>query len=29
VSCEEEDPKYCPICGEPFEEDLEELNFND
>jgi hypothetical protein len=29
VSCEEEDPKYCPICGEPLEDQLEELRFDD
>ena len=30
VSCEEEDPGFCPICGEPLEKDqLEELRFDD
>jgi len=29
VSCEEEDPGFCPICGEPIEEQLEELRFDD
>jgi hypothetical protein len=29
VSCEDADPKYCPICGEPLEEEVEELDFDD
>ena len=29
TSCEEEDPGFCPICGEPLEDQLEELRFDD